>query len=65
MYQGMYLMGKPSFSMRVLTSESGTFLLSSFSISDKGLQIPEVGTSSSNFSNSADDDVDAACFNFA
>jgi hypothetical protein len=65
MYQGMYLMGKPSFSMRVLTSESGTFLLSSFNISDKGLQIPEVGTSSATFSNSSNDDVDAACFNFA
>lgn len=39
-------MEKPSRSVRCLTRESGTFLLSSFRISESGLLIPEVGTTS-------------------
>lgn len=39
---GMYLMENPLGSCRNLMSESGTFLFSSFSISESGLLIPEV-----------------------
>lgn len=40
-------------------TESGTFLLSSFRISDKGLLIPEVGTESFSSSLTVADEADA------
>lgn len=58
----MYLTGKPSFSTRVLTNESGTFLFSSLSISERGLLMPEEGTksakSSSLFAAAAEEGAD-------
>lgn len=47
-YQGTYLVVNPS-SVRCRITESGTFLLSSLRISDKGLLMPELGTESSSF----------------
>lgn len=44
-YQGMYLILKPS-SIRCLMRESGTFLLSSLRMSERGLLIPDVGIAS-------------------
>lgn len=44
---GMYLIEKPLASTRALMRESGTFLFSSFRISEIGRLIPDVGKSSS------------------
>ena len=57
-YQGTYLEEKP-FSMRTLTRESGTFLLSCLRISERGLLIPELTTTSSSSSGSASLNLDS------